>query len=93
MGTHGLQPEVKFSNFLAPQISNAVLQMLDSNCILHFWDRLGHAGTLLEWSHSTNVLAVKIKYDKALKQFIIYLEHLNRSPVPAMDLKSSRSGL
>ena len=31
MGTHGQQPEVEFSNFLAQQSSNAVSQMLDSN--------------------------------------------------------------
>ena len=30
MGAHGLEPEVEFSNFLAPQISNTVLQTLDS---------------------------------------------------------------
>ena len=31
MGTHELQPEVEFSNFIALQISNAVSQTLDSN--------------------------------------------------------------
>ena len=30
VGTHGLQPEVQFSNFLAFQISNAVSQKLHS---------------------------------------------------------------
>ena len=37
MGTHGLQPEAEFSNFLALQISNAVLQYVRLHSAITGW--------------------------------------------------------
>ena len=48
VGVHERQPEVEFSNFLALQISNAVLQTLDSN---HVTPSANFQNYTIKWSN------------------------------------------